>query len=66
MLSVVCEIEGDQCVLNIQVPAYSLCLYITFNFIKYMQSYIWCTHTHIHVHMRSCMCSHQQSLTAKM
>jgi len=45
MLSVVCEIEGDQYVLNIQVPTYILCLYVTFCFIKYIQSYIWCTHT---------------------
>jgi len=46
MLSVVREIAGDQYVLNIQVPAYMLSLYITFYFIKYVQSYILFTHTH--------------------
>lgn len=52
MLGVVCKIEGDQYVLNIQVPAYILSLYITFYFIKYVQSYIWFTHTRAHVRAR--------------
>jgi len=51
MLSVVREIAGDQYVLNIQVPAYMLSLYITFYFIKYVQSYILFTHAHARVCM---------------
>jgi len=57
MLIVVRGIEGDQYVLNIQVPAYILSVYITFCFIKYIQSYIWFTHTHTHTHMHKHTCT---------
>jgi hypothetical protein len=49
ILSIVHEIEGDQYVLNIEVPAHILSLYITFYFIKYIQSYIWFTRAREHI-----------------
>lgn len=53
MLSVVREIEGAQCVLNIQVPAYILSVYITFHFIKYNLTF----GLHTHTCARACTCT---------